>query len=548
MADILTSINTRKTPQSAKAREDQVKNSAGGYVFEIGDEARLHRFLTLGTDQNSYYTSAGELTRQNAEVVFRMAEHKHDELVAEILAVSEAGRAPKNKQAIFALAIAASTADPVKNAKALAVMHKVCRTGTMLFEFNKYVEQFRGRGRTLNRAVANWYLKKDVDKVAYQVTKYRQRDGMSHRDLLRLVKPGQYGPKSPERNALFDFIIHGSLPEMYEPGGLAIVEDFLTAQAATTAKQWIEVINRGHGLSWEMLPDAARKEPAVWEAMIDRGMPQTALMRQLPTLTRVFGGPGNWVTKVATQIQDKEKLVKGRVHPIQVLMAQATYASGHGFRGQSSWDPIPALVDALDAGFYNSYGAVEPSGKRILLALDVSGSMGFQIGDTNLTCRGASSALALVTLNAELPGSTEVVGFTSGKRYGGYGGYNGVDPISRLDITPRRRLDDVVAYTNGLDFGGTDCALPALWAHKQNLDFDAIVILTDNESWAGSVHPFQAMKSYREKVGHDVKLVAVGMTATNYSVADPKDASSLNVSGFDGAVPNLISDFIAGRL
>ena len=34
-------------------------------------------------------------------------------------------------------------------------------------------------------------------------------------------------------------------------------------------------------------------------------------------------------------------------------------------------------------------------------------------------------------------------------------------------------------------------------------EFDTFVVLTDNETWAGRVHPHQAMQQYREKAGID---------------------------------------------
>jgi 60 kDa SS-A/Ro ribonucleoprotein len=36
-----------------------------------------------------------------------------------------------------------------------------------------------------------------------------------------------------------------------------------------------------------MLPDPALGEVAVWDALLDVGVPQSALMRQLPRLTRL---------------------------------------------------------------------------------------------------------------------------------------------------------------------------------------------------------------------------------------------------------------------
>ena len=93
-ADALKGFSTKATPQSAPAGAATVRNAAGGYVFAIDDMARLRRFLTIGTTGGTYYTSAPELTRDNAEVVLRLAQSNPTALVDEIVAVSTAGRAP----------------------------------------------------------------------------------------------------------------------------------------------------------------------------------------------------------------------------------------------------------------------------------------------------------------------------------------------------------------------------------------------------------------------------------------------------------------------
>ena len=36
------------------------------------------------------------------------------------------------------------------------------------------------------------------------------------------------------------------------------------------------------------------------------------------------------------------------------------------FRGESTWTPVARIVDALDAAYYQSFGNVEPTGKRLL--------------------------------------------------------------------------------------------------------------------------------------------------------------------------------------
>jgi 60 kDa SS-A/Ro ribonucleoprotein len=557
--DLLRLISTRRTAQSEPADPRQVTNAAGGYTYAVDDQARLHRFLTLGTEGGTYYTNALELTRDNAEVVFRAAATDPVGLVRQIVEVSTAGRAPRQNPALFALAIAASADDVDGRRAALAALPEVARTGTHLFLFAGYVEQFRGWGPTLRKAVAQWYIEKPVDKLAYQLVKYRQREGWSHYDLLRLASPS--GVTDPARRMAFNWAARKGLADYPDraagagqpplptagsvPESLAIIADFEEAQAETTAQGWVGIVNRAHGLSWEMLPDAALGEPQVWHALIDQGLPQPALMRQLPRLTRLGVLAGDTGRVVATQLQDPQRLKRARVHPINVLVAQRTYAAGQSARGEGTWSPDPRISDALDAAFYNAYGAVEPANRRTLLALDVSGSMGSRVSGLPLSCREAAAALAMVTAATEP--DYKIVGFTDGT---GGQSWNWRDNtiLSELDISPRRRLDDICRYTADLPMGGTDCALPMVWALKKRMKFDVFEIITDNETWYGSIHPHQALREYREKINPQARLTVVSMTGTLNSITDPADRLSLDVSGFDSAVPQLIADFSRGDL
>lgn len=526
--DVLRLFNLRRTPQTQPAEARQERNFAGGYTFVLDDVARLRRFLVLGTDGATYYASAPELTRDNAGVVVKLAETDHTTLVDTIVDVSVRGAAPKANPALFALAIAASIGSEDDKRYALAALPKVARTGTHLFVFAGYVEQFRGWGRGLRRAVAQWYTTKEPDALAYQAVKYRQREGWSHRDLLRLAHPEV---TSADAKALFEWIVRGSVGEDTP----RLVEGFVKAAEPGAD---VPALVAEYGLSWEMLPDAALTQAATWEALLDAGLPQTALLRQLPRLTGLGLLPdlGGRTEQVAAQLTDPERLRKARVHPVNVLVAQRTYASGRSARGSGTWTPTRRIVDALDAAFYASFGAVEPAGKRTMVALDVSGSMTAPISNLPLSCREASAALALVQLATE-PASA-AFGFTGGWPQAA---------IHPLAISPRQRLDDVLAYTAGLPFGGTDCALPMLHALEHGLEVDTFVVYTDNETWAGEVHPHQALRQYRERTGIPAKLVVVGMTATRFSIADPDDAGMLDVAGFDSAVPNLIAEFSRGE-
>lgn len=78
--------------------------------------------------------------------------------------------------------------------------------------------------------------------------------------------------------------------------------------------------------------------------------------------------------------------------------------------------------------------------------------------------------------------------------------------------------------------------------------FDKVVIVTDNESYAGPVHVHQALRRYRERVNPATRLIVVSMTGTGNTVSDPADPLSLDIAGFDGSVPHLISSFARGEI
>jgi 60 kDa SS-A/Ro ribonucleoprotein len=522
----LTGVSTRSTPQSQPIPgTDQVPNSAGGHAWAVDDWTRLHRFLILGTEGGSYYAREPALTRENADGVQRCITADGPRTVAIIREVSTAGRAPKNDPAIFALAMAAAAPDEATRKAALAALPDVCRIGTHLFHFAAFVEQFRG----LRSAIGAWYLDKDPDALAYQLVKYRQRDGWSHRDLLRLAHP------SPNGDDVLDATLAWAVGKRkYEtlPPAIAAYE---SAQAAPDAKRTAALIRTYRDNVPREAINPEHMGPDVWSALLDVGMPMTALIRNLGNLTRhgVLTPTSKGTQTVVAQLGDAERLRKARVHPIQVLAALLTYASGRGVRGSGEWAAVPQVVDALDRAFYASFGNVEPTGKRWMLALDVSGSMHFSgdiAGVPGLTPRVASAALAMVTLASGDP--CETVAFTG--------------DLTPLALSSRQRLDDVLRTVSGLQFGRTDCALPMTYAVEHGREVDCFVVLTDSETWAGGIHPAQALRRYRERTGIDARLIVVGMVSNGFSIADPNDAGMLDVVGFDTATPQLMTSFAQG--
>jgi 60 kDa SS-A/Ro ribonucleoprotein len=117
-----------------------------------------------------------------------------------------------------------------------------------------------------------------VDALAYQAVKYRQREGWSHRDLLRLAHPLT---DEPARRDLFDWIVRGTLG----PNVPTLVGAAAALARATTAAEAAALI-RAHNLPREAVPTALLNDRDVWLALLER-MPLTALVRSLAKLTAV---------------------------------------------------------------------------------------------------------------------------------------------------------------------------------------------------------------------------------------------------------------------
>jgi 60 kDa SS-A/Ro ribonucleoprotein len=525
----------------------QVPNSAGGHAWPVDEWTRFDRFLIFGSERGTYYIRERTLTAENAMNVRVAREADGPRAVRRIVEISTAGRAPSNDPALFALAMCAGFGNDATRAMALEALPEVARTATHLFHFLQYLRAFRGWGRGVRRAVGRWYTAKPAPAIAYQMLKYQARDGWTHRDALRLAHP-----KAPTvgHDVLFRYATKGwdGVLELEGVNDLDVVQliESIKSLAHLTPAEAASVITRMR-LTREMVPTELLGSAAVWDALLER-MPLTAMIRNLAVMTKVgLIAPGSDAArKVIERLSDHEALRGARVHPVAVLVAMKTYAQGRGMKGSGKWTPVAQVVDALDKAFYLSFENAPTTGKRLMLALDVSGSMGSPVlGMDYLTCREAAAAMALVTAATEP--NHRFVAFTKGDYPSQWSATHGSQyntGLSELAISPRQRLDDVVRLTGSLPFGGTDCALPMVEALKHRWPVDAFVVFTDSETWAGNIHPTQALRDYRERLGIAAKLVVVAMASNGFSIADPDDGGMLDVVGFDTATPNVLAEFI----
>jgi len=284
----------------------------------------------------------------------------------------------------------------------------------------------------------------------------------------------------------------------------------------------------------EHIPTQLMSSPEIWASLIE-GMGITALIRNLGKISSIGIMP-QFRQKICAVLTNQSELTKARVHPIQVLIALKTYMTGKGDLGKLSWTTDSIVLDTLSTTFKMSFGNVERTGKRIMLALDVSGSMDCATaGAPSVTCREAATAMAMITLASEGDEATHIYAFTTTFK------------DMRGRIKPNSTVQEAIHATNE-QFGGTDCAVPIRHAKEQSIPVDCFIVYTDSETYAPTKHPQVELEEYRKKMGINAKLIVVGLVSNCLTIADPSDKNTLNLAGFDSALPQLITMFLKDEI
>ncbi|MEU6741895.1 TROVE domain-containing protein [Streptosporangium sandarakinum] len=552
--DPLAAVSRIATPQTQPlpGRAGQVRNAAGGHGFAKDLWNRLEDFLILGTAGGTYYVGRDMLTADNVDVLLAALAADGPRVVSMLTEISVARppRAPRQRPALFALAAAYAMGDADTRRAARSALPKVARTTDHLAQFFGYHKNLGGKttdrgsapvvGRSLRTALGSWFLNGSPEEVAFRVCKAMQRrtpqgEAFSLRDVLRIAHPVA---DSEQRGTLFGWIA-GNVSDDEARDELETVDRFLTAKAVTTPREAVRVVREAR-VPWEFLPDAMLREPSVWDALVDT-VGLTALLRNLARMTRIgtLKPPADATRRAVARLTDRDALLKARIHPMDAFLALRVYGSGSSRPNRRakahSWAPVPAVMDALEETYELSFGSVEPTGKRLLIAVDSSWSMSAVSSSGGVVVGGSvigspyevGCAMAVMLARIER-GDAHVIEVDTG--------------VHASRITPRTNLREIGTWQ--ASGGGTDLSLPFTWAAQERMAVDGFVVLTDNETWAGRSHPSQALASYRRGVAAHARVVVTAMTASGYSIGDPDDAGVLNVMGLDASLPLVVNGFL----
>lgn len=510
-------FNPLNVPQSAPlpGREaEMVANDAGGYVFKIDKWTGLTRFLVLGSEGGTYYVGERKHTMRAGGMVEACIKEDPTRVFATVERMLKERLIARRDPAILVLAMLAKA-----DSRWARPGVELLKTGTDLLHYAAAINDLRGWGPAIRKAFATWYLGRDVDSLAYQLLKYQSRDGWSHRDVLRLA---HVKPLNDAQNECFKWAVGKgvNLPGII---GVYVAAQVLDPTKPEERARLCDLI-RETNLTREMIPTKALTYPDIWETLLER-MPMMAMVRNLANMSKVGLLTPFSAAETTIAVRLEQASAESSLHPLHYFLAGRTYASGSNRHAE--FTPSKRVVVALERAFVASFKGVKPCGRKILVAIDTSGSMqSCMVPNTLVSTAEAAAAMALILVKTEP--LVHVIAFDT--------------EIHEINLSACSSVNDVRHETRRFG-GGTDLALPFAYVLRNSLPADGIVTYTDTETWAGRAHAAPLFKKCQGV--NAMRAVNVAMSATSYSQLDQADPDVLEVAGFDASVPQLVAQFVA---
>ena len=204
----------------------QIANNAGGYSFALPLEQEWMRYLIIGSksENGSFYQSGGAIATTISKCIMAAVSSSAtcEHLIRDIVDISVNARAPKQEMTMMSLAAAiVFPADNICKKNALEAIGKVCRIPTHLFMLIQYIRDLsqdkatpgKGFGKGVRRALTEYYTSRGGLELAVLVTKYKNREGWTHEDLISLLHINPAEMKDDGGRLVLEWIMKKDRPE-----------------------------------------------------------------------------------------------------------------------------------------------------------------------------------------------------------------------------------------------------------------------------------------------------------------------------------------------
>jgi hypothetical protein len=297
----------------------QIANNAGGYSFPLPLEQEWMRYLIIGSksDNGSFYQSGGAIATTISKCIMAAISSPStcQHLLRDIVDVSTNARAPKQEMTMMSLAAAiVFPADNICKTQALEAIGKVCRIPTHLFMLVQYIRDLsqdkatpgKGFGKGVRRALTEYYTSRGGLELAVLVTKYKNREGWTHEDLISLLHINPAEMKDDGGRLVMEWIMKKDRPERKIAANptKGIAETVLPAKMERT-----EFLKRLAAIPTPELPASATRTAVAVAA----GCAAMDVAKKIPVVFEVAHPESSMVgTPIKLMVGEKEPLANAK--------------------------------------------------------------------------------------------------------------------------------------------------------------------------------------------------------------------------------------------
>jgi len=500
-------FNTTLAAEKADAR-----NNAGGIAYSLSNEAALAQYVLTGCLNGTFYTTAED----QLETILLYAEAVDDRFLGQLAIYARQKGFMKDTPALLCAILASRNTEMLKE-----VFPQVIDNGKMVRNFVQIIRSgVTGRkslGSAPRQLVRNW-LNTASEK---QLLNASVGQSPSLADVVKMVHPKAV---STEMNAFYAWLIKKDFKRAALPKETKAFETWKSNRTADFPN-----------VPFQMLT-AQELSSKDWTQIAKNAGWQMTRMNLNTFLRHGVLSDVKMADTIAKRLKDQTAIKRAKVFPYQLMAAYLNVDKNMPRKITN------ALQDAMEIAVEN---VPEISGK-VYIAVDISGSMhssvtGYRQGSTSkVRCIDVASLIAAAILRQNR--EAVILPFESSVR--------------ETRLNPHDSVMTNATKLCKLPAGGTNCSAPLSWINDRKEKVDALIMISDNESWLdnpnyGWYGGGKATKTMDEwlkikRRSRNAKFVCLDIQPNAHTQAkERKDI--LNIGGFSDQVFNLIANFCSGK-
>lgn len=498
-----------RTSVSSLAPVADTVNAAGGKAYKFSDKHALAQIACTGTFNSTFYADAETNFKLAKEAADRLREDP--EFIAKVAVYSREQGYMKDMPAYLTVVLS-KIHKPlfrkvfrrvVNNGKMLANVIQIARSGAVGKTFNM-------TSGTWRNAIQGWF----DQRSSYSIFCATVGIDISMKDILRMSRPS---PNMPEKGELFAYLTD----KKYEFEGLPqIVREYENYKKTKTGTP--------PNVDFRQL-DSFMEESGWVE--VARNAKWLMTLKNLNTFLRHNVFKNAEVTKlIADRLKNPAEIKNAGAFPYQLLNA---------FKNADA--SVPFVVrDALQEAMEIAVDNVPVIDGKVYIGVDVSGSMGssvtgdrYKVKPSAVTCVDVAALFGASFLRKNKSG--EIFPFDT--------------QVHKHELNPRDSIMTNATALAKFGGGGTDCGVVLEHLNKQNAKGDAVIFISDYESWVDGAYSGKATKILSgweifSKRNKKARLVCIDVTPRDNSQVKQNRPNILQVGGFSDKVFDVVNSFL----